>query len=436
MRMNGMVLRDVRKACSKRGSVVGYSEEYQRRIRNGVEQLTGLSVIRIYVKAKTKFHWYSRNRREKVPSTIAGFLTDVVEIGDVGMLTGPSPSPTQGRLSSLLVGCSIGHKDVTAGTYARMVELGGEFFALSNNHVLANVNRGVQGDKVYQPGPFDVGQRGGELSLVYECGELAAFVRINPTGNLVDAALARLTKRSWFSRSPVTGGTLPGLTKIREAGAGDVCEKVGRTTGRTRLTVFDESFTGQVNMGDLGAVEFEDQILFTGTDGGSGIAGGDSGSLVYIQDGDEAYNVGLIFAGSTTVALANKMRHVVGAFSSPLGLDVPFFGEATEDDGGEGVLYEGCEIRQVILVDPKSPGRRKCLLRLTTLWDRATEGDGIEVAGELTDLETGVPLDARQIVIDGVGAVTDGQGAFSVTLVVPIFALTPEWTVVARFAGD
>ena len=69
----------------------------------------------------------------------------------------------QSRLRPLRIGGSVGHFKVTAGTLGGFVRPrgGGPLALLSNNHVLANENRGKRGDAVLQPGDFDGGANAG-----------------------------------------------------------------------------------------------------------------------------------------------------------------------------------------------------------------------------------------------------------------------------------
>jgi hypothetical protein len=60
------------------------------------------------------------------------------------------------RIRPLLIGSSVGHVRVTAGTIGAFVQRGGKTFILSNNHVLADENRGTNGDAVVQPGTMTV----------------------------------------------------------------------------------------------------------------------------------------------------------------------------------------------------------------------------------------------------------------------------------------
>jgi hypothetical protein len=62
-------------------------------------------------------------------------------------------------------GVSIGHYQVTAGTFGALVtdRATGERFILSNNHVLANSNDSQLGDAILQPGAIDGGLNPGDV---------------------------------------------------------------------------------------------------------------------------------------------------------------------------------------------------------------------------------------------------------------------------------
>jgi hypothetical protein len=85
--------------------------------------------------------------REMIPSTIGGLPTDVVQTGRFRAFQSHTA-----RYRPAPGGISIGHKDITAGTLGCLVKKGGEFFILSNNHVLANSNAAC-GRLLLQPGP-------------------------------------------------------------------------------------------------------------------------------------------------------------------------------------------------------------------------------------------------------------------------------------------
>jgi len=137
----------------------------------------------------------------------------------------------QGRTRPLLIGASIGHYRITAGTLGAFVVLrkGGQVRILSNNHVLADEDRGKKGDAVLQPGAYDGGRAPQD-----KIGGLDRAVKLKPRGtNLVDAALCTIDGAVAYDPRTLRGvGTLAGLagTPLEET---HEVEKLGRTTGHT-----------------------------------------------------------------------------------------------------------------------------------------------------------------------------------------------------------
>jgi len=200
----------------------------------------------------------------------------------------------QGRTRPLLIGASIGHHRVTAGTLGGFVVLrkGGEVRALSNNHVLADEDRGKKGDAILQPGAYDGGRAARD-----RVGSLDRAVKLKPRGtNRVDAALGAMDSGIGYDPRTLRGvGTLGGVSAapIEEAG---LVEKLGRTTGHTRGRVTAFELDNVVVAYDTGNLRFDDQIEVEGADDGSFSQGGDSGSLVLASEDHGA--LGLLFAGS------------------------------------------------------------------------------------------------------------------------------------------
>ncbi len=197
------------------------------------------------------------------------------------------------RNRPLRIGGSIGHHRITAGTLGCFVAPGEHrgVFILSNNHVLADENRGKIGDAVLQPAPYDEGVRPRDV-----IGELASFVKLKRLrANRVDAAVCT-----------VGDGPAPDARRLHELGAlaglgdgfldeGAAVAKIGRTTGLTRgrVTMFEAD--NVVVEYDLGSLRFDDQIEIESTGDGPFSSGGDSGSLI-VDAG--LRGVGLLFAGS------------------------------------------------------------------------------------------------------------------------------------------
>jgi hypothetical protein len=188
-------------------------------------------------------------------------------------------------------GLSIAHHDVTAGTLGAFVTVAGRqgVFALSNNHVLADSDRGRIGDAILQPGPADGGTSEDHV------GELAVTVPLSATEpNMVDAALALL---SGVESSDGVDATYPigQITGWVDPDDEVPVAKVGRTTGLTRGRISAIELDDVTVQYPAGAFTFDGQIEVTGASGPFS-AGGDSGSLVYREDTGDA--VGLLFAGS------------------------------------------------------------------------------------------------------------------------------------------
>ena len=91
--------------------------------------------------------------------------------------------------------------------------------------------------------------------------------------------------------------------------------KYGRTTSQTKGQVY--AINATVNVGyDWGVARFVNQIIITP---GSFSAGGDSGSLIVIDGkgknkADDRKPVGLLFAGSAFITVANPIDAVLTWF--------------------------------------------------------------------------------------------------------------------------
>jgi hypothetical protein len=221
----------------------------------------------------------------------AGGEVDVRYIGRVGKC---ALSWCRQRQRPLRIGSSVGHFGITAGTIGCFVNNVSDddktILLLSNNHVLANENRGKKGDAIVQPGVADKG-----LNPTDAVGTLDRFVRLQKaSSNRVDAAVAVLA--DGIDHSPV----ISGIGKISGVGDADLSEgksvsKIGRTTGLTsgKITAFevDDIVVGY----DIGDLQFGNLIEIEGAADLPFAQGGDSGSLV-VSEKKEA--VGLVFATS------------------------------------------------------------------------------------------------------------------------------------------
>ena len=222
----------------------------------------------------------------------------------------------QGILRPLRIGGSVGHHRISAGTIGAFVTLeSGATAILSNNHVLANENRGAVGDAVYQPGPADGGTAGEQVA------SLSKFVRLRRRGNAVDAAAAEVIDGIATDVRRIRGiGRLAGVGGLPDVG--DPVRKTGRTTGMRRGIVTAIELDNLVVGFDIGDLSFDGQIEIEGTGRNGFSDGGDSGSL--IVDGDRLA-VGLLFAGSSQggsngrgLTFANPIDPVLQALAATL----------------------------------------------------------------------------------------------------------------------
>jgi len=238
-----------------------------------------------------------------IPKTLDGVAVQVVITGKFYALsaTGRYERPVP-------IGVSTGHPDITAGTIGcRVKDAQGNVYALSNNHVYANENLASIGDNVLQPGTYDGGVDPDDAIGTLEVFEPIVF---HPRRtNTIDAAIA-LTTTDMLDNATPTGGYGTPSSTIRTDNLLDLpVQKYGRTTGLTTGVITDISVTVRVGYSTRSAI-FVNQIIITP---GTFSYGGDSGSLI-VTDDPAKNPVGLLFAGSSTMTVANPIDAVLSAF--------------------------------------------------------------------------------------------------------------------------
>lgn len=274
------------------GNILGVG--YGAKLTDG--RVSEVSALRVYVKAKLPRRRLRQG--EEVPEEVGTMLTDVVPVGDVTVFDRPVRS-----------GVSIGHPDSTAGTLGCLVRIDGteEPSILSNNHVMAGVNRAAIGDPILEPGPAD----GGTEAIA----ELSDFEPIKPWGeaNRIDAAVARVFDPADVEPDLEVIGSVqnPPL----EAALYQSVRKHGRTTQHTVGVVMDVSADLWVRVRPQELAWFEDQIAVVGV-GGDFSQPGDSGSLVV--DGVTRAPVGLLFAGGDGHTFVNPIDLVLARFGATI----------------------------------------------------------------------------------------------------------------------
>ena len=280
-------------------------------VGTAVALVKGKAAVRIFVE---------RADVRGLPGQLDGMPVDVKVTGRFMALSDPT---TRQRPAPL--GYSVGHPAITAGSIGgRVVDGAGALYVLSNNHVLANSNNASIGDPALQPGPYD-----GGTAPADQIGTLAAFNTIDFSGglNTIDAAIALSDATQLGNATPTDDGygtpsgaiygdaNNDGVFDDKTALLGLNVQKYGRTTKLTHGQITGINATVDVCyevffIFCIKSARFVDQLII---EPGSFSGGGDSGSLI-VTDDQNKNPVGLLFAGSSTQTIANRIDLVLNNF--------------------------------------------------------------------------------------------------------------------------
>lgn len=270
--------------------------------------------------------------QDLIPKSVEGLLTDVVETGRIRALMAEDP---RSRRRPAQPGISIGHYDITAGTFGLLVQRDGAPMILSNNHVLADSNDGKIGDAILQPGPADGGTAGDRIAALAafepldfgdspsQCGIADAVATVlnllagatgsshrlqpvqkTPGINVMDAALAQPDAPELVVPAILDVGLPTGVGAVE---LGQDVQKMGRTTGLTQGYVTQVDVTVNVDYNGRTA-RFTDQMIANKMS-----SPGDSGSGILDMD---RRAVGLLFAGSSSVTIFTPVQRVLERFGA------------------------------------------------------------------------------------------------------------------------
>ena len=229
-----------------------------------------------------------------------------------------------------------------SGTLGALVQKNGQQFILSNTHVFAGdwvvggngkVARG--GDDINQSGLIDVGCQVIAGDMV---ADLTDWAPINSIDN-VDAAIAAVrTGQVKASGEILDVGTIANTTA--QPFVGQNVKKSGRTTGLTRSSVSSLNATITVGYSDECAggsysKTYTGQVIISNR-ASRFLAGGDSGSLMVEDVATNPRAVGLLYAGSSSVAIANPITHVLNYFGATMVGGAASAGASTADETGPG----------------------------------------------------------------------------------------------------
>jgi hypothetical protein len=301
------------------------------------------------------------------------------------------------------------------GTLGSLVTRGGTQYILSNNHVLACTDGGLNGTQcgtgsnILEPGLVDTNcSPSGRI-----VANLTQFYNLETgTPPVIDAAIAQVatgavdsTGKILFLGATTDANNVP-VPDAPHAGAGVApsvnmaVAKSGRSTGLTCSTVLATNVNTSVQYqkgcgtGTMFSKAFAGQVDIAG---GSFSAPGDSGSLIVTQS--TADPVALLFAGSDTDSVANPVSQVLSFFQSG-GNVVTFVGDAA----GHQVI--GCTL-------PMKPASAILNVPAST-----TSAAALERATAARDAHAAELLAHPEVQAVGIGASYDHPGEAAILLFV------------------
>jgi hypothetical protein len=208
-----------------------------------------------------------------------------------------------------------------SGTLGSMVQDADENeYILSNNHVLADINKAKPGQLIVQPGLVDVACTRAKSNAVATFSS-SVKIRFGGPQNQVDTALAAVLPGQVSPNIMFVGEIADSV--VGDPAIGMPVQKMGRTTCLTlgKIAATDANVT--VNYSDVAKhprlANFVNQIMVSG-----GIvtptfsAAGDSGSLIVSTD-DCPQAVALLFAGNSAgMTIANPISAVLSATNTSM----------------------------------------------------------------------------------------------------------------------
>lgn len=211
------------------------------------------------------------------------------------------------------------------GTLGSLIQVGATQYILSNYHVLeADIVAGgngvtaTSGDPVIQPGLIDVGCSASSAQTVGLLVKLGSLPNAN-----VDVGLAQVYPGAVNTNGAILGiGTISKTTRTAALRLG--VKKSGRTTGLTASTISGLNATIKVAYdnecagGAAFTKTFTGQIVIANK-GSRFLNAGDSGSLMVENVATNPRAVGLLYAGSSTSAIANPIGEVLQFVGGALG---------------------------------------------------------------------------------------------------------------------
>jgi hypothetical protein len=261
-----------------------------------------------------------------IPLTLEGTPVRVVLTDPIIALKGGGVSHTARQARPIELGTSGGNAlDLAngfccSGTLGSLVHSGSTQYILSNSHVFAGdiANSGGDpdvaqiGNPINQPGLIDVNCQ--NISADY-VANLSSLSTLNTSAN-VDCAIAQVISGAVRTDGSILEVGVISATPIG-ASVGQAVKKSGRTSGLTRSSVSGINATVNVGYedecnGQAFSKVFTGQILVNNRlRSKSFLSGGDSGSLMVQDVTTNPRAVGLLYAGSSSTAVANPIGDVL-----------------------------------------------------------------------------------------------------------------------------
>ena len=264
------------------------------------------------------------------PKSIEGVQTKVILTDKIVAMKSSGVSHKAIQTTPIQLGTSGGWRLDLAngfccgGTLGSLIQVGAQKRILSNYHVFeadivpgGNGITAQTGDFIIQPGLIDVGCVAGNAQNV------ATLVKTSSLpGSNVDASSATIISGMVSENGAILEvGTLTAATIA--ASLNQLVKKSGRTTGLTRSKVNGLNATVSITYDDecAGATAFTKTFtgqIFIANSGSKFLAGGDSGSLMVQDVTTNPRAVGLLYAGSSTIAVAQPINEVLAFFSATM----------------------------------------------------------------------------------------------------------------------
>jgi len=210
------------------------------------------------------------------------------------------------------------------GTLGALIQVGGNMRILSNYHVFeadiingGNGRSASTGDPIVHPALIDIGcvaSNGMDVATLVVSSALP--------GNNVDCSSANIINGQVDTSGAILEiGTLSSQTVA--AFIGQDVKKSGRTTGLGRSSItglnanVNIAYENECAGGSAFTKTFTGQIVIANR-GSKFLAGGDSGSLMVEDVTTNPRAVGLLFAGSSSTAIANPIDDVLNFFNASM----------------------------------------------------------------------------------------------------------------------